>query len=274
MLHLSTIAIIPCVTACQPTFHTPQLVQAHLVKNPQKKVTSVIDITPQPILPTKLHQISHKGIQFNLVTFDTRNQHIVVADQPNGPGSTWTNAAAAAKAHNGIAAINAGFFTPEGKPLGIVISNGKKLGSYNTSSLGSGLFHHTSNGAKISRRSAWTALSKNAPAHLLQSGPMLLEKSKPVTGLSNKNSRPRSFIATDGKNHWCIGHADSCTLSQLSKALASLKTSGFKASTALNLDGGRSSDLWVSASVNGVAKEIRPFWNKPVRNFLILKSNS
>ncbi|MFT5904888.1 MAG: hypothetical protein ACI9E1_000476 [Cryomorphaceae bacterium] len=273
MSHLSTITVISCATACQPSVSTPQLVEGHFKGPPQKKLTPTIDIIPQIPLPTKLHQLSHKGIQFNLVTFDNRNLHLVVADQPNGPGSLWRDAAAAAKAHNGLAAINAGFFTPEGKPLGIVISNGKKIGSHNTSSLGSGLFYHTATGAKISRRSAWSDLSKNPPDHLLQSGPMLLENAKSITGLSNKNSRPRSFIASDGKYHWCIGHADSCTLSQLSEALASLKTSEFIASTALNLDGGRSSDLWVSATVNGGSKQIRPFWNKPVRNFLILKSN-
>jgi uncharacterized protein YigE (DUF2233 family) len=250
-----------------------QPVQSHFNKPQPKKLTSEIQSFTQASLPTKLHQISHQGILFNLVTFDTRNYHLIVADQPNGPGSEWADAATAAKAHDGLAAINAGFFTPEGKPLGIVISNGKKDGSFNRSSLGSGLFYHTSTSANISRSSAWSTLSKNPPSHLLQSGPMLLEISKPVTGLSTKNPRPRSFIATDGNNHWCIGHADSSSLSQLSEALASLKIPGIKVSTALNLDGGRSSDLWVSSIVIGGSKQIRPFWNNPVRNFLILKSN-
>ncbi|MEZ7957962.1 MAG: phosphodiester glycosidase family protein [Rubritalea sp.] len=277
MFHLSISAVISLTTGCQPSISNPQQFQSHFERSPHKKLTSTTEIIPQSIpqsiLLTKLHQIKHEGIQFNLVTFDTRNQQLVVADQPNGPGSIWADAAAAAKAHNGIAAINGGFFTPEGKPLGIVISNGKELGSFNQSSLGSGLFYHTPIGAGIARKSAWDNLKKNPPAHLLQSGPMLLENSKSITGLSNKNSRPRSFIATDGKNHWCIGHADPCSLSQLSEALASISISEFRASKALNLDGGRSSDLWVSASVNGEPKVIRPFWNKPVRNFLILKSN-
>ncbi len=276
------------VSACQ-TISTEQTVQDYFKKHPHKKLTpsfkiqapapvsAPIKTTPQVKLPTKLHKFSHNGIQFNIVTFDTRSQHLVVADQPNGPGSTWGDSEAAAKANNGIAAINAGFFTPEGKPLGIVISNGKKLGSNNASSLGSGIFHHTTlginKGARISRRSAWSALSKNPPAQLLQAGPMLLENSRTITGLSSKNPRPRSFLATDGKNHWCIGHVDSCTLSQLSEALLTLKTSVFKPTTALNLDGGRSSDLWVSSSVTGGPTKIRPFWNKPVRNFFILKSN-
>ncbi|MGJ8656295.1 MAG: phosphodiester glycosidase family protein [Akkermansiaceae bacterium] len=260
-------------SACQQNVPTDQLTQTPLQTTPQKKLTPVIVTQPQAILPTKLHQIKHQGIQFNIVTFDTRNQQLIVADQPKGPGSTWADAEAAAKANNGIAAINAGFFTPEGSPLGIVISNGSKRGSNNPSSLGTGIFYHTPTGASISRRAIWTKLSQSPPSHLLQSGPMLLENSNPVAGLSDKSSRVRSFIATDGKKHWCIGHAESCTLAQLSKALTSLETPQFNPTTALNLDGGRSSDLWVASSVAGGDKTIRPFWNKPVLNFLILKSN-
>lgn len=280
ILRLSSVAVITSVSACQTNS------TAQIVKRPHMKLTpsvhtpppAPIKTAPQAILPTKLHRPSHQGTQFNIVTFDSRSQHLVVADQPNGPGSKWSDSKAAAKAHNGIAAINAGFFTPEGKPLGLVISKGKKLGSYTSSSLGSGIFHHNTSGAgaKISRRAIWSDLSNNPPAELLQAGPMLLENSKTISGLSSKSARPRSFLATDGKNHWCIGHADSCTLPQLSKALSTLKISGFNPTTALNLDGGRSSDLWVSSSItpeNEGSKEIRPFWNKPVRNFLILKSN-
>jgi hypothetical protein len=38
----------------------------------------------------------------------------------------------------------------------------------------------------------------------------------------------------------------------------------------LNLDGGRSSDLWISSAVQGGPLRERPLWNKPVRNFLVL----
>lgn len=249
------------------------MVKKQTVQPVPLKIPPKLKVSPKSILPTKLLQITHQKIQFNIVTFDTRNQQLIIVDQPKGPGSTWTDAAAAAKANNGIAAINAGFFTPEGSPLGIVISNGNKYGSYNTSSLGTGIFYNTPTGLSIKRRAIWNQLSKSPPAYLLQSGPMLLEKNKTVVGLSNQSSRVRSFIATDGKNHWCIGHADSCTLAQLSEALSTLQIPGFKVATALNLDGGRSSDLWVSSSVTGVSMTIRPFWNKPVRNFLVLKNN-
>jgi len=280
ILQLCSITLFSCLNACQlppPTTSPSIKPKAIPQKTPNTstpiKIEAKVSARPQTILPTKLHQITHQNIQFNIVTFDTRKQSLVVADQAKGPGSIWTDAATAAKANNGIAAINAGFFTPDGKPLGIVISEGKKSGNYNTSSLGTAMFYQTATGAKISRRSIWSSLSKSPPAHLLQSGPMLIEKSNPVAGLSNKTSRPRSFLATDGKNHWCIGHAESCTLAQLSKALTTLKLTDFKPTTVLNLDGGRSSDLWVSSSVTGGAKTIRTFWNKPVRNFLILKNN-
>lgn len=278
VIHLCTLAVITSVSACQThevTDSNPAL--KPLKKNtakvqPTTSITQTAQIKPQKILPTELHTINHQGIQFNLITYDTRTKELIVADQPNGPNTIWSDSEAAANAHNGLAAINAGFFTPEGKPLGIVIAAEKKAGSNNPSSLGSGLFYHTTTGAKISRRSIWTTLSKAPPAHLLQAGPMLLENEKPIQGLSSQNARPRSFIATDGKNHWCIGHAEACTLSQLSKALLTLKTPLFKPTSALNLDGGRSSDLWVSSSVKNGPQKIRPFWNKPVRNFLILKN--
>jgi len=38
----------------------------------------------------------------------------------------------------------------------------------------------------------------------------------------------------------------------------------------MNLDGGRSSDLWISSRVSGGPLTSRPPWNRPVRNFLIL----
>jgi len=229
--------------------------------------------TPPPILNTNLQRIKHAGISFTLVCFDSRNHQLIVADQPDGPGSQWKSAVDAAKTKSAIAAINAGFFTPEGKPLGLVICDGKQRGYYNKSSLGSGIYYLTDQGAAIVRRSHWSKLKTAPPRHLLQAGPMLLEKGKSIAGLSSKSSRPRSFIATDGNFHWCIGIAEDASLAQLSKALSSIKIPNFKPTTALNLDGGRSSDLWVSASINGGPATIRGFFNKPVRNFLVLKPN-
>ena len=52
--------------------------------------------------------------------------------------------------------------------------------------------------------------------------------------------------------------------------LASGQHCGWKIHRAMNLDGGRSSDLWISSRVSGGPLTSRPPWNRPVRNFLIL----
>jgi len=272
------ITFFPITSACQQRatntpvdFEKKSSPKKLSIKTIQKEARVDTPISSKELLPTKLHKVTHQGIKFNLVTFDSRKQSLIIADQTKGPGTIYPDAQTAAKSLNGIAAINAGFFTPEGKPLGLVISKGVKRGAYNTSSLGSGIYYQTDKGAHIKRRSVWTQLSKNPPAELLQSGPMLLEESKNIAGLSNKQSRVRSFIATDGNNYWCIGHASACTLNELSKALTTLKIGNFTPTTALNLDGGRSSDLWVSPKVDNGPLSIRPFWNKNVRNFLVLK---
>jgi len=135
------------------------------------------------------------------------------------------------------------------------------------------LSYTTKAGAKISRgkNGHYKNILLTKPKYLLQTGPMLVEKSISTIGLSTQNARPRSFIATNDTGQWIIGHASSCTLSQLGTALTTLKIPNLKISTALNLDGGRSSDLWVGPSITGGPLTIRPFWNSPVRNFLVLK---
>ena len=108
--------------------------------------------------------------------------------------------------------------------------------------------------------------------NLLQAGPILIEHGKPTIGLSDNNARPRSFIAWDGKHHWAIGHIDSSTLAGAAKALSETSLNGFKASTVMNLDGGRSSDLWVGPRVPSGPKTLRTFLNKTVRNYLVITS--
>jgi hypothetical protein len=110
-----------------------------------------------------------------------------VLDQPNGPGTQWTHVQAAAESVSGLAAINAGFFTPQGKPLGVVIANGKKAGSNNPSSLGAGVWYEAHGKTAIIRRER---CNFNAP-HLMQAGPFLAEKSSAVKGLdAAKTSAP------------------------------------------------------------------------------------
>ena len=228
-------------------------------------------IRPRPELPLAYHRIMSQGVGLSLVCFDDRQYQLRVADQPAGPGSKWMTAKSAASTHNGVAAINGGFFTPEGKPLGLLRENGTKRGHLNHSSLGAGIYISSTSGSAIIRRESYPTSPIAAGAEqLLQTGPMLVEHGKAVTGLSADKNRPRSIILWDGGHHWAIGYADSCSLAALASALSQSNVRGFKVIMALNLDGGRSSDLWVGPQVRGGNQTQRSFLNKPVRNYLVL----
>ncbi len=206
------------------------------------------------------------GIPVSGIAFDSRTHRLLVADQPGGPGSLWADAAAAAASRGGLAALNGGFFTPEGAPLGLVIAGGKRAGSPNrASSLGAG-FYAGGNTPALLRRERWSS----GAAEALQSGPFLIERGRPVAGLSGASSGARSFIAWDGGHRWLLARTGACSLADLAEALRGTEPGGVPIRHALNLDGGRSSDLWISPSVEGGPLSERPFWNKPVRNFLIL----
>ncbi|MEO5714762.1 MAG: phosphodiester glycosidase family protein [Luteolibacter sp.] len=212
------------------------------------------------------------GITFEGVAFDSRNHRLTVVDQPNGPASQFADATAAANSRSGLAAVNAGFFTPEGTPLGLVVSAGKISGSWNAaSSLGSGVwFEETSGKSAITRREKIGRTAASSCRDLIQAGPLLVENGSAITGLEATKTSARIVVLWDGGTRWWIGRGSPCTLAFLSHTLASSSPTDWKIRHALNLDGGRSADLWVSGSVPGGPFLSRPPWNRPVRNFLVL----
>ena len=218
-----------------------------------------------PVAAPRVVTSEWSGIAITAVAFDSRSHRLVVADQPGGPGSSWPDAKSAAAARNGIAAVNGGFFTPQGAPLGLVIAGGKRAGSLNrASSLGAGLFVDDGSPALVRRETGRTG------GELLQSGPFLVENNRAIPGLSPESSTARTFIGWDGASGWFIARSGPCALADLAKALEGAKIAGVSCRGVLNLDGGRSSDLWAAPSIRGGPANQRPFWNKPVRNFLIL----
>jgi uncharacterized protein YigE (DUF2233 family) len=221
--------------------------------------------------PPRFFQCELGGISFQGVSFDSSSHRLAIADQPNGPASQWSDSQEAGRATNALAAVNGGFFTPEGTPLGRVVSHGKAAGSWNPSSLGGGAWFVQSNGSSaISRREVVRHIPESAISSLLQAGPMLVENGHAVSGLDSTKSSPRTFIAWDGGTRWVIAHAEPSTLAGLSSALATNRLVGMPVHAALNLDGGRSAELWVSPTISGGPVFLRPFWNKPVRNFVLL----
>jgi len=223
----------------------------------------VVDIAAPRYLATTLN-----GIPLQCVTFDSRSHFLKVLDQPDGPGTLWADCQAAGQSVKGLAAINAGYFTPQGSPLGFVIASGRKAGGNNASSLGSAVWYESNGRSAIVRRekTSFKALQ------LIQAGPLLAENSREIKGLDAVKNSARCFIAWDGGSNWMIARSSPCSLAQLSHALAGANPAGFPIHCAMNLDGGRSAEIYVSQAIGGGPVFNRPIWNNPVRNFLVLQA--
>ncbi|MES2996069.1 MAG: phosphodiester glycosidase family protein [Verrucomicrobiota bacterium] len=211
------------------------------------------------------------GISVTGVAFDSRSYRLAVIDQAGGPGSRFADAASAAAFTGGLAAINGGFFTPAGAPLGLVVAAGKSAGAWNSaSSLGTAVWHENRGGmSAITRRNTLGRTAAASMREALQTGPLLVENGKAVAGLDDEKTSARSLVLWDGASRWMIARTSPCSLADLAQALSD--ATNLPAYTVLNLDGGRSADLWVSAKINGGPIAQRPFYNKPVRNFLVLQ---
>jgi hypothetical protein len=262
------------VSACAPQpMDTPErrepvakpVEQAQAVVPPMAKV----DAARQSL---EFSRSWHHGVVYHGVAFDSRDYRMQVVDQKNGPGSEYAGAAAAASARGGIAAVNAGFFTPEGNPLGLVIAEGARAGVWNSaSSLGSALWREDRLGTmSIVRRSAGAQAEATAMRNLLQAGPLLIEGGQLVGGLDGSKNSARTFLLSDGGQRWWMGCASPVTLAELAASLVQKPPVAWKPLLALNLDGGRSSEHWASPSLAGTAVSTRTPWNRPVRNFLVL----
>lgn len=197
----------------------------------------------------------------HLYLFDQRRTTLKIIDQGGLEGQKFKDLNAAMTTMNCVAGCNGGFFGPDGKPLGLVIADGKTSGTRNTaSSLTSGVLFLDGSNIRIQRSQTYFQKSGTPPRQLLQTGPFLVENSRTVSGLSDRKFARRTFILTDGENRWAIGYSPATTLHRLSKALANPKTfPNFNVTAALNLDGGSSSGLWIK-------RDHHPFYLKEIKN--------
>jgi hypothetical protein len=264
--------VVLLVAACAPVREPPPAPPDLPAKPAQRQPAAEPLALVQASLPPQVTRVEQSGIVFEGVAFDSRSHRLRVLDQADGPGSRFADAASAARSRHGLAAVNGGFFTPEGEPLGRVIAKGKRSGVWNSSSsLGSGLWHADAAGrSAISRRGKLSRADAEAMQELLQAGPLLVENGRAVGGLDPVKTSARTMILWDGASRWWIGRSTPATLAQVADALASREVPGWRVRHALNLDGGRSSELWVSPEVSGGPLARRPAWNRQVRNFLVL----
>lgn len=195
-------------------------------------------------------------------SFDDRAHSFRVVDEGSLTAPRYGGLDPAMRQAGAVAGINGGFFSPEGAPLGRMVADGVVTGRLARGSLTSGVIFRGDRGLFLWRVSEYEAKGSPPALQMLQAGPFLLDARAKVAGLEATKSRPRSFVAHDGKHAWVIATAGSCTLAALSDALARAGTlDGVVLARALNLDGGSSTGLWIQG------KTVRRPWAK-VRNYL------
>ena len=164
--------------------------------------------------------------------------------------NSYQNLEEAMLANDCVAGINGGFFHDTSipyKPVGLLIDNGQASGNdQRPSGITSATIFEEEEKLHLVHSSEFNARTKPRPHNLLQTGPFLVKDGKMREGFRNPISTQRSFLATDGKGRWMIGYSKNGSLRQLARTLARPDAfPDFKVQTAVNLDGGESSALWI-----------------------------
>ena len=199
---------------------------------------------------------------FQVVKFASAKCTLRVIDQSSR--SAATSLGSAMRKTTAIAGVNGGFFNPAFEPLGLVISGGKRIGSWQKSSLLGGVLVVKKGRPMLLWRDEFQETA--GITDLLQTGPRLVNHGKAITGLESGRTRPRSFVGTDNAGHWFIGIAEYTTLAHLAEILATPGLiPGIEIDRALNFDGGKSTGLWLRTA-KGEVKYDAEF--STVRNFV------
>jgi uncharacterized protein YigE (DUF2233 family) len=195
----------------------------------------------------------------DLALFSTKSATLRVIDNPAGED----NLAEAMQRENCLTGVNGGYFDPENKPVGLLISSGNVIAPLRKARLLSGVMIVSSGRLQLLRVPEYSSKRKATAA--LQCGPFLVDRGQPVPGLNDTRSARRTFIVTGASERAAIGFCSAVTLAELGRILATPGVApDLKVQRALNLDGGSSSAFWF-------AGERGPFSiseQKAVRNFV------
>lgn len=169
---------------------------------------------------------------------------------------------------NSAAVINANFFGRDLKPLGLVISNSSQL---HPIQLGgrtlTGVFTRSKDGDKIIHRDKFQISKEMTQA--IQAGPRLIEDGQPISIPEDAPTR-RSAIAIDSAGRILLfASKDRFPGLSLKDLQEILMRRELQIKDALNLDGGSSSQLYVSPSALG--KEINISGGDKVPVFLVVQ---
>ena len=168
---------------------------------------------------------------------------------------------------NSIIAINAGFFTPDLKPIGLIKSNNKILSKLHKTSWWS-IFYIKNGVPYIKLPKNW----KNSK-HIefaVQAGPRLIVSKKITQVKDNDSKTPRSAIGINEKNEVVLAIAPTpgLTLKEWANCLLKPAPQGPSLKDAMNLDGGSSSQM----SIKYKDTQFDDHGLVPVPSFITVKS--
>jgi exopolysaccharide biosynthesis protein len=180
-----------------------------------------------------------KRATLDLALLSTKTVTLRVIDNPAGED----NLAAVMRRENCLAGVNGGYFDPDNKPVGLLISDGHVIAPLRKARLLSGVVIVSNGRIQLLRVAEYS--SKRRATAALQCGPFLVDRSQPIPGLNDTRPARRTFIVTGESDRAAIGFCSDVTLAQLGKILAPPGVApDLKAQRALNLDGGSSSAFW------------------------------
>ncbi len=183
-----------------------------------------------------------------ITRFDLRKVHLKIGYQPTKPLAIddWM------KQESATAIINGGYFTQNNAATGLVVANGQ---AYGTTYDGFGGMLSVDTQGNISLRSL--SLQPYNPngeqlQQATQCSPMLLIDGKRTQFQANAASQRRSVVAQDtqGRLLFIASPGAAFSLDELADILA---TSDLSLKTALNLDGGASTALYLNAGKQHIA---------------------
>ena len=147
--------------------------------------------------------------------------------------------------------FNASYYSPGGRPVGLIISDGKAVGPPNNSRM-RGMFVAEPKGVSPDLPRATIldlAATPTQPQKLpwtqgVQSFPLLLDSQERIRVLKTDKVAHRTVIATDRSGNILVfnTHSGSFTLYELARLL---RDSAFEVDVALNLDGGTEAQLYI-----------------------------
>ena len=162
-----------------------------------------------------------------------------VIDNRNGADGL----ADAMRRENCLAGVNGGYFDPNFKPIGLLITDGAVISPLTRARLLTGVLCASSNGFEIVRLGEFSQKRKLDAA--VECGPFLIDLGRRIRGLDDTRSARRTFAALARGGRVALGVCSDLTLAQLSDVLSNVALrDDFQIWRALNLDGGSSSAFW------------------------------